>query len=191
MSRISSFLDNDSSFGRFTTKLGILIGASVAFAVFCIPVVTIGPSLAGLYFVTLRTLRSDGVVNPFREFWRGFKGSFKQGLVSTLILAALIVIGWLDIRFCRWYGGVLNLFRYAIYALGIAALILSVHFFPVLAAFEDTLPHLLRNALFFAGKNPVRAILLAALVFALALYGQWSNLRGIGDGTANRDLKRR
>ena len=38
---------------------------------------------------------------------------------------------------------------------------------------------------------PAEAILLAALVFALALYGQWSNLRGIGDGTAKRDLKRR
>lgn len=36
---------------------------------------------------------------------------------------------------------------------------------------------------------PGETILLALLAFALALLGQWSNLRGIRDGSAKRDLK--
>ena len=161
---IRSFLDNDSLFGRISTQLGIMIGASLMFAVFSLPVVTIGPALAALYFVMLRALRSDdGVVNPFREFWRGFKLSFKQGLISWLILAALVIVGYFDLRFCRWKGGALLYFQYAIYVIGAACAVLAVHFYPVLSAFEDTLPHLLRNSVFFAGKNIFRAIVLVAL----------------------------
>ena len=164
--RISGFFSNDSIFGQIMTRLGILIAANLMFVVFSIPVVTIGPALAALYFVMFRVLRSSsGEVNPFREFWRGFRSCFKQGLLYWLILAILAFLGWIDIRFCRYAGGVLEYFRYAIYILAAAALIVTVHFFPVLAAFSDTLPHLLRNAVFFAGKNIFRAVVLAAVWF--------------------------
>ena len=35
--------------------------------------------------------------------------------------------------------------------------------YPVMAAFADTIPHLLRNCLYFASKNPIRALGIAAL----------------------------
>ena len=43
------------------------------------------------------------------------------------------------------------------------ALILVSHMAPVMAAFADTIPHLARNSAFFASKNPVRALAIAAL----------------------------
>ena len=42
--------------------------------------------------------------------------------------------------------------------------------FPVMAAFEDTLPGLIRNSLFFASKNPLRALLVVFInVFPMVL----------------------
>lgn len=165
MGRIANrIFDNDSGFGRAMTRVGILVGANLAFAVFTVPIVTIGPALGALYFVMFRILRSDdGVVNPFKEFWKGFRLCFKQGIIYWLILLALVLLGWVDVRFSAHMGGILEYFRYAILALGVLALVLTVHFYPVLAAFNDTLPHLIRNAVFFAGKNIFRAVLIAAL----------------------------
>ena len=173
---LSGILSNDSVFGQIMTRCGIIIGANLMFLLFAFPVVTIGPALAALYRVCFRTLRSDGVVNPFKEFWIGFKENAKQGFASWLILLALAVLGILDVRFCMAKGGILTYFRYAIYCLGFAALMITVHLFPVMAAFRDTLPGLVRNALFFIGKNPLRAIALAFLhVFPLVV--TWLDIR--------------
>ena len=170
MGRIANrILDNDSTFGKFTTRLGILIGANLMFSIVSIPVVTIGPALAALYYVVFRVYRtSDGVVNPFKEFWKGLKLSFKQGIIYWLILLGLIFLGWLDVRFCRHMGGILTYFQYAIYVLAFFAAVLTVHFFPVLAAFDDSMKGLIRNSVFFAGKNVIRSIILVA-VYAVPL----------------------
>ena len=75
---INSFFSNDSVFGRLMTKIGIIIGANLMFVLFSIPVVTIGASYVALYHVMLKTLRGNGVVNPFKQFWIGFKTNFKH-----------------------------------------------------------------------------------------------------------------
>ncbi len=157
---LGRFLDNDSLFGQVMTRCGIIIGANFCFLLFSIPIVTIGPSLAALYRVMFRTLRSDGVINPFREFWTGFRQNARQGIAFWLLTMAFVLLCIVDIRFCAGMGGVFTWFRYAIYVLGFAGLVLTVHIFPVMAAFDDTLPHLARNAVFFAAKNPLRMMIL-------------------------------
>ena len=61
---ISSFMSNESSFGRVMTKIGIIICANLMFVFFSIPVVTIGASLTAMYHVMLKTLRGKGNINP-------------------------------------------------------------------------------------------------------------------------------
>ena len=74
---MQGFLDNDSFFGRFMTKLGIIIAANIMFVLLSIPFFTIGAGLSALYYVMFRTLRNDGVVNPFKEFMTGLKLNFR------------------------------------------------------------------------------------------------------------------
>ena len=69
----NAFMSPDSAFGRVMTKIGIIIAANLMFVLFSLPIVTIGASYAGLYRVMLKTLRSGGVTNPFKQFWLGFK----------------------------------------------------------------------------------------------------------------------
>ena len=89
---IQGFLDNDSFFGRFMTKLGIIIAANIMFVLLSIPFFTIGAGFSALYYVMFRTLRGDGVVNPFKEFWAGLKANFKQATISWIVFVLLICV---------------------------------------------------------------------------------------------------
>ncbi|MCR4870627.1 MAG: glycerol-3-phosphate acyltransferase [Atopobiaceae bacterium] len=99
--------------------------------------------------------------------WHGFRG----GKGVTTLSSALVLIDW----------------RGALVAALVAAAAVYLTGYLSIAAVAAAGVFVIWAALLL----PAEAILLAALVFALALYGQWSNLRGIGDGTAKRDLKRR
>lgn len=157
---VQGFLDNDSFFGRFMTKLGIIIAANIMFMLLSIPFLTIGAGLSALYYVMFRTLRSDGGVNPFKEFWAGLKMNFKQATISWILFVLLIAFLLVDIRICNAAGGTLGYLKIGAYAIGAVAVILYLYLIPVMAAFQDSLPHLIRNAAYFIGKKPWKALVI-------------------------------
>ena len=142
---IFRFFSNDSVWGQLMTRAWILIGANILFVIFSLPLITAGPAFAALYHVMLRTLRSDGEISPIKEFWKGFKGNFRQAFLYWILVLVLLLVGLLDIRFTVYMGGILTWFKYGM----------------VMAAFDDTLPGLVRNAFYFIGRNPVRALIIA------------------------------
>ncbi len=161
--KIAAFLDNDSPFGQAMGKCGLLIGANLMFVLFSFPLITAGPALIALFTVTLKILRGRSDQNPFGEFWRAFKSNFKQGTLITLISFLIIFIVISDVRFLVDSAGFMRYFKYMVYLVSGLLLVLLVHLLPVTAAFADTLPHLFRNAFYFAAKNPARALLCAAI----------------------------
>lgn len=159
---LSSFLSNDSAFGKLMTRCGVVIGANLMFVLFSLPVITIGASSAALHYVMLKALRGDGQINPFKCFWRGFRSNFRQATIAWLLIAALAVFLLFDLRICLQAGMPLELLKYPLYGMLLAEAILAVCLFPVMAAFEDTLPRLLQNTFYFAIK---RAYVLPVLLF--------------------------
>ncbi len=159
---MSSFLSNDSPFGRLMTRCGVIIGANLMFVLFSMPLVTVGASFAALYHVMFKTLRGDGELNPFRTFWEGFRSNFKQATLVWIAAIALFLFGAADLRIIAAAGAsgsasgssALAFLRYPILAMGICALILVLYLFPTMAAFADTIPHLLRSSLYFAMHRP-------------------------------------
>jgi uncharacterized membrane protein YesL len=162
-SKIASFFSNDSAFGRAMNKCGIVIAANVMFWIFSIPIFTVGASMCGLYQVMLKMRRGDGDINPFKQFWAGFKGNFKQATIAWLIAAALFVFGYVDFRICRAAEGAISNMQFIFLALGIVWAFIVLYLFPTITAFENKLGSLLMNAIFFVVKNPVKAILVVAL----------------------------
>ena len=168
---IQGFLDNDSFFGKFMTKLGIIIAANILFVLLSIPFVTIGAGFCALYHVMFRTLRNaDGVANPFKEFWAGLRANFKQATISWILCVLLIAFLLMDIRICNAAGGALDILKIGAYVIGIAAVALYLYLIPVMTAFRDTLPHLIRNAFLFLGKKPWKAaVILFFDIFPMVL----------------------
>ena len=151
---LNSFMSNDSAFGKVMTKIGIIICANLMFVVFSLPVITIGPALSGLYRVMLKTLRSNGVTNPFKQFWLGFKTCFLQATAVWVIYLLLFGIGYMGLKVCMQAEGFLNNFQYAIYAVLLIITLVIIYTFPSIAAFEGKISAHIRNAVYFAFHKP-------------------------------------
>lgn len=167
---ISGFMDNDSLFGRLMTRVYVIVGANLMFVLFSIPVITTGAAYTALLTVMMKALRGDGDINPFKEFLLGFMENWKQSGISFLILAGAAGFLLADLRIIRAAGGSMEILYYPTLAALILVLVISLYLFPTIAAFRDTLPHLVRNAIFFAVRRIWSIpILLVAYVFPLAL----------------------
>ena len=147
---IGSFLSNDSPFGKAMTHAGVVIGANVMFVIFSLPVITAGAAYAALEFTIFRMERGDGVINPFKEFWKGFKANFKQGTITAVIAGLLAAFLLMDLRIVSRADGFIAAFKYPVMALLIIEVTLLIWLFPAMASFEDTLPNLIRNCVYFA-----------------------------------------
>ena len=150
---MSSFLSNDSAFGRLMTRCGVVIGANLMFVIFSLPVITIGASYAALEFTLFRMERGDGVINPFKEFWKGFKMNWKQATITFIISAALAAFLLIDFRITKLAGGMIHVLRIPVLAVLIMEISLLLWLFPVMACFADTLPNLIRNTIYFAFRK--------------------------------------
>ena len=163
MQRLLRLFSEDSALGRFLNKLYVIVVSNLLFVLFSLPVVTAGPAWVAMYTVCLKTLRVDSSLNPITEFWKAFLKNFRQAFFGFLIFLALIIVLVLDIMFVSRTQSVMRLFRFPVYVVTGILLLVLFHLFPVMAAFSDTLKGLVRNAVYFAAKNPIRAILILAL----------------------------
>ena len=92
--------DPKNDLWRTVSLVTDVCGLSFLWVVACLPVVTIGPATAALYFAVVRHVRrrEDGA---FRAFFRSFRMNLRQGVLATLIIllpAFLLQLGW---RMCR------------------------------------------------------------------------------------------
>ena len=162
---IGSLISNESLFGRIMTRIGTVIAANLMFILFSMPVVTAGAALAGLHHTMFKMLRSKDAINPFKQFWKGFTGNFRQATIAWLAALVLIVFGYFDVRICQQAGGFVGSLRYGVYALGIILFIVLAYLFPVMAAFSDTLANLIRNGIYWAIRKPFKLLVILFFQF--------------------------
>lgn len=98
--------------------------------------------------------------------WHGFKG----GKGVTTLSSAIVLIDW----------------RGSLVALLVVAASLILSGYLSIAAVAATAAFAVWAAIMLTREVAILAI----IIFALALFGQWTNLRGIRDGSARRDFKR-
>ena len=66
-------------------RVADLIILNLIFIVCCIPIVTIGPALTALYYMTLKMARNEETY-IIRGFFKSFKENFRQAIVIWLII---------------------------------------------------------------------------------------------------------
>ena len=163
---VAGLMDNDSTFGRIMTRCGTVIVLSLFFALCTVPIVTIGPAWTGVSRAFLRMYRGDGVINPFKEFWKGFKGEFRQSFIVGIVAIILGVLLYLEWFWCCQLGGFFLTFRYAFIVIAAILAIILVYIFPDIAAFNGTLKEHLQNSIYFAFSAPVN---LGIIILAIAV----------------------
>lgn len=88
----------DSKFYRFCSYVGDFIILMVLWAIFSLPVITIGASTTAAYYVATRQLSSrEGYI--WKDFLKSFKSNFIQSTLSTIIFALIGAVIYINIEF--------------------------------------------------------------------------------------------
>lgn len=173
---MSSIFNLDGPFFRFMSKVADVIMLGMIALVFCIPVITIVPTITAVYYITLKTVRDEeGYL--WRSFWKSFKMNFKQGVIIELIFAVIALVLTVDIKYFYNTGIVQGNDVYRILfavMLGVAfiAVITLLYVFPVLAKFENSVKGILRNSMFMAVRHlpATIGVIAITLIAGFAVY---------------------
>lgn len=143
--------------------LADLMILNILFLLCCLPVVTVGASLAGLCYAAEKLRRQEG--RPAANFFRGFRVNFRQATIFWIIFLCLLVFLFLDLYFLVQNG------ESGLYPLLLGLVLLwliftSVYFYPLLVRFDNTLPRHIRNAFLLSLTHLGRTICLTALALA-------------------------
>ena len=157
---MKNMLDLDGPLVRALSDLNTLVILNILTALFCIPVITAGASVAAMHYVIMEMFenRGDGAA---REFWKRFKENLRNATPVWLILLAAAVFIYLDCRIIM--GGQMGLPRAMLVPLYIGAFIeasIAVYAFPLTARFVYSTGATFKNSAILAVANFPRTVLM-------------------------------
>lgn len=168
---MSGAFDPKNDLWRTVSVITDVCGLSFLWVLTSLPIVTIGPATAALYFAVVRYVRrrEDGA---FAAFFRSLRLNLRQGVLATLAVllpAFLLQLGW---RVCR-AAAASTPYGYAVLAgyslLMVLPLGVVLYLFPLLGRFTFSLGDLFRTAARLTLAHLPTTVILAALVTAAAM----------------------
>ena len=155
------FFNMDNKFFTFMSRVADLIILNILCIVCCIPIVTIGPSISAMFYVTMKMVRNEESY-IVRGFFKSFKQNLKQGIVINLIMLAAAVLLAIDISICRGTAGSLGKVLLVIFMMILVVyLMLFMYIYPVLAKFYNTIKNTFTNAFLMSIRHlPYTALMI-------------------------------
>ena len=155
------FFNMDNKFFTFMSRVADLIILNILCIVCCIPIVTIGPSISAMFYVTMKMVRNEESY-IVRGFFKSFKQNLKQGIVINLIMLAAAVLLAIDISICRGTAGSLGKVLLVIFMMiMVVYLMLFMYIYPVLAKFYNTIKNTFTNAFLMSIRHlPYTALMI-------------------------------
>lgn len=136
---------------------------NVLFLIGCIPVVSIGASMAGLYSVSMKMVANkEGSIS--KQFFKAWKGSFMKGLAFELIFGAAFAVIVLGLEVIRANPDALPWLFNAVYLLAIFLVcMLYCWTWPLEASFENSILNTLKNAFLMGITNLVKTLIVVII----------------------------
>ncbi len=169
---MNRFFSMDNKFFQVMGRIADLIILNLVFLVCCIPIITIGPALTALHYVTLKMARNEESY-ILRSFFKSFKQNFRQGLIINLILLATAAILYVDFRLIPVIGGTTaKVLQYLLMVLAFLFAMMYMYIYPVLAKFYNPITAVLKNSLLMAIRHlpyTILEMIVTALPFGILL----------------------
>jgi len=160
---MGKFFRLDSPFMVFLSRMTDLVILSLLWVVCCLPIITIGPSSAALYYVALKIVRGEEP-KVSSAFFYGFRKNFKQGVALNLIFIVLgTVLFWDYFIMSAVEGAYGTVSSVIFFVMGIWLLCIMFYAYPMQAQFYNTVKQTLINA----AQLSMRKFSTTVLVFAL------------------------
>ena len=163
---------------------GRLVKLNILTFIFCIPVVTIGPALAGMTRV-LRNYTLDKSAFIFHDFWKGFSNNWKQslpvGLLDTLFAVSAVTalrvypaMGDAAVEAGK-SGTIYTVFCVLSVSFAVTLLIMNFYIMPMIVATDLSLKNIVKNSFYLTcvslKRNIITLLVIAAVVLLLLISG--------------------
>lgn len=170
------FFSMDNGLFRALNRISDLMILNLIFILCCIPVVTIGPALTGLYYVTLKIASNEeGYI--VKGFFKSFKQNFRQGLIIWLILLAAGCVFGVDIFILiQTKTAFSNVLLVIISATALVFLMVFLYIFPVLSRFENNIRATFKNSLIIAVADFPRTFVMMVITAAAVILTFWNSI---------------
>lgn len=153
----------DSPLMNFLNKVADIMILNVVFMIFCIPVVTIGASFCGAYYMGFKMVKNEETY-IIKGFWKAFKENFKQATAIWMIVLVILcvltadyrIMAYSGIQFAQWM-------RIAMVTVTVVLLMGLVFIFPLQARFVNPIKNTVKNAFLMALSHLPSAFLLIAV----------------------------
>ncbi len=157
----------DNPVWRFLSRMADLLILNLLFIVCSLPIITIGASITGVYYVCLK-LREQEEGYVMKNFFKAFKENFKQSTLIWLIMLVFGIIIVFDFLILQASEGPLITVIRVIILIG-AVLWIMVFFlvWPLQARFYNPVKYTLKNALMLSIAQAPRAIAMVGFMLAV------------------------
>lgn len=164
-------------FELYFRKFWNLIKLNFITVLFCLPIVTIGPALAGMTKV-LRNYRLEKNAFIMHEFWKGFSKNIKQslpiGLLDVLFTASAIAAMQVYPSMYKSSGNMIYIvFCVISVSFALTLLMMNFYIFPMIVATELSLANIVKNSFFLTcvglKRNIITLLITAFIVVFLAV----------------------
>ena len=160
---MKKFFNLDSPFMVFLSNLVDVIILNIICLICCIPIVTIGPSITAMHYVTLKMVKNENAYT-IKVFFKAFKENFKQSFIIWLVFLAITAVCILDFRMLQAMGISDNrIFGIIIGTIYLFVCLTIMYSFPILSRFENTLSQTVKNAFFMCILNFGKTIVMTAV----------------------------
>lgn len=150
----------DNPIFRTLGKLADLMILNIVFLICCIPIITIGPALTGMSYVTLKMAEGEeGYI--VKSFFKSFRQNFRQGTIIGLIMLVIGLILGVDFLILKEATG--SMVTYLRIGIAIAAffyLMIMLYLFAVLARFYNPIKTTIKNAFIMSIADFPRTIVM-------------------------------
>lgn len=176
---MGEFFNPEKGIWLWLSTLVDVCGLSIVWIFLCLPVVTIGPATAALYYTVVKCVRRRDS-GAFGYYFHSFLTNFKTGVLASLIVVPAALALFAGHFTMRWYGTRLGGAAYVFYVAYYFALVLPggvlCWLFPLLGRFDYRVPALFRAALHLTIAHlpsTVVIVLLTAQTAAFCIERWW------------------
>ena len=139
----------DNPFFRAMGKLMDLIILNLLCTLCCIPIITIGPSLTAMFYVTMKMVKNEeGYIA--QGFFKSFRQNLKQGILINLLMLGFGFFLIMDFRILNAIQGSHKIIFTLLVFVSVIYLMVFLYLYPVLAKFDNTIRNTLLNSLMMA-----------------------------------------
>lgn len=155
-------------------KIGDFILLAVIMGVFFLPVITIGPAVTAAFYAGMKLVK-DEENYVYKDFFKSFKQNFVQAVIIELIVVAVGLFLFVDLRASYYWGYVLGsklgaVLLYAIAGVGLIWAAVSLYVFALLARFDNNIFKTIKNAVIICVHHLPQTFIMMIATYGLAYF---------------------